>query len=152
VRIEARTYQAALKDYGFDPGPLDGVLGPATTHAAQEFDMWVEFEEGGELWGDYSITPAADNRSVEILPDSAARRFQTRGTTYLTANPDEIVFPPSRSTPTRTASSSDVPLAPPAPLAFVRMGNPWLWLLVALGLLGLGGGAFLIARRMRGAR
>lgn len=159
MRVETRTFQAALKSYGFDPGPLDGILGALTRNAIQLFAEWVEFSEGGgELWGDYTIMPAADNRSVEITPDAAARRFQSRGSAYLAANPEEIVFPRTRAATTTRATTTtrveeDAALAPelPAPLAlpFFRTSNPWAWLLLSFGLLTLSGAAFWTARRLR---
>lgn len=151
MRIEARVYQAALKSYGYDPGALDGVIGPATLEAARRFDDWVESEPGGDTFGDYSIVPAADNRSVEITPDNpAGQRFRYRGTTYLAENPDEAVFPTRRSTRSATPSP-EAPPGPPAALAlpFFRSGNPWLWLLMGLGFISLGAGAFYVARKMR---
>ena len=155
MRVEGRAYQAALKSYGFDPGALDGVIGPSTLHATEMFDEWVEFSEGGELWGDYAIVPAVDNRSVDITPDLAARRFQTRGTAYLAEHPEEVVFPRTRSTSvTPRSTGTDVAPRPPAPLAlpFFRSNNLWLWLFAGLGFLSLGAGAFFVARSMKRRR
>jgi hypothetical protein len=156
VRVEGRAFQGALKSYGFtgsdgEPLTLDGIVGPDTIYATQRFDEWVEFSEGGsELWGDYTIVPSADRRSVDIQPDSAARRFQTRGSTYLAEYPDEVVFPRDR---TATPSSSET-LAPPAPRAalampFWRSSNPWAWLLSGFGLIGLGFGTFKLGVYLR---
>lgn len=158
MRVDGRAFQAALKSYGFTGDVdrelvLDGIVGPDTIYAAQRFDEWVENSEGGaELWGDYSIVPSTDRRSVDITPDAAARRFQTRGTTYLAEHPDEVVFPRDRTSSPR--STDPGPLAPPAPraalaLPFWRSSNPWAWLLSGLGLIGLGYGTFRVGVYLR---
>lgn len=151
MRVEARVYQAALKSYGWEPGPLDGIIGDLTRHAALDFDNYAAHEAGGEIWGDYSIIPAGDNRSVDISPDSVARRFQVRGSAYLAEHPDEVVFPPTRSASRDAVTEEST--APPAPLElslpFWRSSNPWAWLLSAFGFFGLSGVAFWVGKRMR---
>jgi hypothetical protein len=148
VRVDARTLQAALKSYGFegehgDPITLDGVIGPQTRYALARFDEWVGTSEGGEIWGDYAIIPATDNRSVDVTPDSAARRFQTRGTTYLAEHPEEVVFSSSSggSAPRRRAPEVLAPLPPSGP--FWRTNNPWAWLASAFGFLSLSWASYL---------
>lgn len=156
MRIGARVFQAALTSYGFvgpndEPLILDGVIGPATQYAAARFDEWVETREGGDLWGDYSIIPDADGRNVEITPDDVARRFQTRGSSYLAEHPDAVVFPRERR-----SSSAAVAEAPTTAVAlslpFWRTGNPWAWVLSFFGLLGVGWGSYTVSRRLRRTR
>lgn len=153
MRIQARVFQAALKSYGFDPGPLDGRIGPRTQQAALDFDNYVAHERGGDIWGDYAIIPAEDGSGVDITPEDVARRFQYRGTSYLAEHPEEVVFiERSRTTPASTAlaeESSSSPLT--VSLPFWRSSNPWAWLLSAFGFFGLSGVAFWVGKRMRRA-
>ena len=44
-----RMVQLVLKDSGFDPGPIDGALGPKTRTAIKRFQIKQELEPTGEL-------------------------------------------------------------------------------------------------------
>lgn len=44
-----RMVQLTLKDSGFDPGPIDGILGPKTRKAIKTFQIKNELEPTGEL-------------------------------------------------------------------------------------------------------
>lgn len=157
MRVEARTLQAALKSYGFAgdadaPIVLDGVIGPVTRYALQRFDEWVEFEEGGDLWGDYAIIPTTDNRAADITPDSAAQRFISRGTAYMAAHPEEVVFRERRTS--SGGASAPAPITPATSsglaLPFWRSSNLLAWVFGLFGLGALGATSFLLTRKLRG--
>jgi peptidoglycan hydrolase-like protein with peptidoglycan-binding domain len=44
-----RMVQLALKDSGFDPGPIDGILGPKTGEAIKKFQIKNDLEPTGEI-------------------------------------------------------------------------------------------------------
>jgi len=44
-----RMVQLTLKDSGFDPGPIDGILGPKTCEAIKRFQIKNDLESTGEL-------------------------------------------------------------------------------------------------------
>jgi peptidoglycan hydrolase-like protein with peptidoglycan-binding domain len=44
-----RMVQLALKDSGFDPGPIDGILGPKTRKAIIEFQNKSKLKPTGEI-------------------------------------------------------------------------------------------------------
>lgn len=44
-----RMVQLVLEDEGFDPGPIDGILGPKTREAIKKFQMEKELEPTGEI-------------------------------------------------------------------------------------------------------
>jgi peptidoglycan hydrolase-like protein with peptidoglycan-binding domain len=44
-----RMAQLTLKDSGFDPGPIDGILGPKTHEAIKEFQIKNDLEPTGEI-------------------------------------------------------------------------------------------------------
>jgi len=44
-----RMVQLVLNDSGFDPGPIDGVLGPKTSAAIKKFQIEKELEPTGEI-------------------------------------------------------------------------------------------------------
>jgi len=48
-RAEVKNAQQALKDKGFDPGPIDGVWGPRTTAAARNFQKAENITVSGRL-------------------------------------------------------------------------------------------------------
>ena len=41
--------QLTLKDSGFDPGPIDGILGPKTREAIKRFQIKNKLEPTGEI-------------------------------------------------------------------------------------------------------
>jgi peptidoglycan hydrolase-like protein with peptidoglycan-binding domain len=44
-----RMVQLALEDSGFDPGPIDGILGPKTREAIKKFQIKNDLEPTGEI-------------------------------------------------------------------------------------------------------
>jgi len=44
-----RMVQLTLKDSGFDPGPIDGILGPKTRDAIKKFQIKNDLEPTGEI-------------------------------------------------------------------------------------------------------
>jgi len=44
-----RMVQLTLKDSGFDPGPIDGILGPKTREAIKRFQIKNDLEPTGEI-------------------------------------------------------------------------------------------------------
>lgn len=46
---EAMAMQQALKDKGFDPGPIDGTLGPRTTSALKEYQKSENLTTTGKM-------------------------------------------------------------------------------------------------------
>jgi len=44
-----RMVQLTLKNSGFDPGPIDGILGPKTREAIKRFQIKNDLESTGEL-------------------------------------------------------------------------------------------------------
>lgn len=140
--IPVRTFQAALKAAGFDPGPLDGIFGPRTTQAAREWDAQV-----GATLPDYTVMIAPGG--VEVTPESVGRQLADDGAAYLAANPEEIVFRDDarRGASVTTPSSADATLAVAQP--FWRSDNPWAWTVFGVGALSLSGVLFYVARRMR---
>ena len=44
-----RMVQLTLKDSGFEPGPIDGILGPKTRDAIKRFQIKNELEPTGEI-------------------------------------------------------------------------------------------------------
>jgi peptidoglycan hydrolase-like protein with peptidoglycan-binding domain len=62
---DVRSAQQALRDRGFDPGPIDGVMGPRTTAAVKEFQQKENLTVTGSLDAETnaklmaSATPAA---------------------------------------------------------------------------------------------
>jgi peptidoglycan hydrolase-like protein with peptidoglycan-binding domain len=47
--VKVRTAQQALVDKGFNPGPVDGLMGPKTRAAVQEFQRKEGLEANGQL-------------------------------------------------------------------------------------------------------
>jgi len=52
VREETRAAQEALKTKGFDPGPVDGKLGPRTADALRDFQKQEGLQQTGRLDGE----------------------------------------------------------------------------------------------------
>jgi Putative peptidoglycan binding domain len=61
---DVRSAQMALKEKGFDPGPIDGVMGPRTKAAVKEFQQKENLTATGQL--------DADTRSHLIVSAPAA--------------------------------------------------------------------------------
>lgn len=78
---DTRSLQAALKRHGFDPGPIDGLMGPKTLAAIRAFQkakgLVVDGMAGSATWGELNKSaarsPAPDPIVVEkpVVPDAA---------------------------------------------------------------------------------
>ncbi len=67
---DVRSAQQALRDRGFDPGPIDGVMGPRTTAAVKDFQQKENLSVTGSLDADTnarlaSSTPPAASPASE---------------------------------------------------------------------------------------
>jgi hypothetical protein len=67
---DVRSAQQALRDRGFDPGPIDGVMGPRTTAAVKDFQQKENLNVTGGLDADTharlaSSTPPAASPASE---------------------------------------------------------------------------------------
>jgi hypothetical protein len=68
---DVRQAQMALKDRGFDPGPIDGIMGPRTSAALREFQQKESLEVTGRLDDDTrdrlqetaSASPSSERRT-----------------------------------------------------------------------------------------
>jgi putative peptidoglycan binding protein len=49
MSADVRSAQQALRDKGFDPGPIDGVMGPRTTAAVRDFQQKENLAVTGQL-------------------------------------------------------------------------------------------------------
>jgi peptidoglycan hydrolase-like protein with peptidoglycan-binding domain len=72
ANADVRTAQQALRDRGFDPGPIDGVMGPRTTAAVKDFQQKENLNVTGSLDADTnarlasaSTTPPAASPATE---------------------------------------------------------------------------------------
>ena len=63
------TVQSALKSKGFDPGPLDGQMGPKTSAAIQKMQGAIGAEQTGVI--DYGVLSA-----LQVTPSKQARALQ----------------------------------------------------------------------------
>jgi peptidoglycan hydrolase-like protein with peptidoglycan-binding domain len=78
---DVRAAQQALQDKGFDPGPIDGVMGPRTTAAIEDFQERESLTVTGTLDADTqsrlmaSTSPAA---SPATAPKETNPKRQTR--------------------------------------------------------------------------
>lgn len=137
--LDARTIQKGLKVLGFDPGAVDGRLGPNTNAALGRYLDSVWGPGGGE------VIPAGCDGGVcegaNISPDRFAQDIQRAATTYTG----------SGSTPGRTAPLSTQLPAPPASAPFFRTDNPWAWLL-GVGAAALVAGTVVLAVKKGGKK
>jgi len=65
-REEVRKAQQALKLEGFDPGPLDGIIGPLTRSAVRKFQKSIEIPVTGRL--DWSTKDRLAERLAKRAP------------------------------------------------------------------------------------
>jgi peptidoglycan hydrolase-like protein with peptidoglycan-binding domain len=57
--------QQALKDKGFDPGPIDGVLGPKTTTALKDYQKSENLAMTGTMDRDTAVKLGVKRVSAE---------------------------------------------------------------------------------------
>src|SRR5688572_3826006 len=71
-REEVKELQRRLKGAGFDPGPVDGYLGPKTEKAVKAFQrargLVVDGEVGPQTWGALGLTGAPRNATSGPTP------------------------------------------------------------------------------------
>ncbi len=131
--VSGRDIQKGLTVLGYQPGPIDGVVGDATRKA---LNAWVT------TLPEATVAPAGCRRApivrgeglsqaetvlcegAHITPDAAA--------TVLKMAAERYTAPPTAIEPARR----DVPVVPEK--KFFRMDNPWLWVLLAIPAAGLG--------------
>lgn len=130
MNLDGRTIQRGLVVLGFDPGPIDGIIGPRTLAA---FDAYVDHLAAPES----TIRIAEDNRSAEILPDDLGVKLDEAAARY--------VAPSAGSRATLSPDTSGAIVSS----GFWRSSNPWAWgaALVPLALLFGGLGFFLTRKR-----
>lgn len=136
MRLDGQTLQRGLVVLGFDPGPLDGIIGERTLAAFDAFLDNVRAPFG-------TIRTAEDQRSAEIDPEDLAVKLDEAAARYVA---------PERSE-RRSSGGALVPEGPSsiAPATFWRASNPWAWgaALVPLALFLGGFGFFLTRTRKR---
>lgn len=133
--LDARTLQRGLRALGFDPGPIDGIIGPRTLEALDRFLDSLEGESA-----DYQASAS----SVTLRSAAAAAWIQDGATKPVTTS--------TGGAGASTRSAGDL-LAPPADLAptFWRVSNPAAWAAGILPLaLVLGGLGWWLMRRRKG--
>jgi peptidoglycan hydrolase-like protein with peptidoglycan-binding domain len=57
--------QQALKDKGFDPGPMDGVIGPKTTAALKDYQKSENLAMTGKMDRDTAVKLGVKKVSAE---------------------------------------------------------------------------------------
>ena len=130
--LSGDTIQRALSVLGFDPGPIDGIIGERTLAA---FDALTDSMGITAA----TITIAADQRSADV-PDGNIRQK------ILEAAPRYVATRSSSSSRSTSTLAPEVPSSI-APATFWRASNPWAWgaALVPLALF-LGGFGFFLTR------
>src|SRR6059058_2887358 len=63
-----RQVQMALKDQGFDPGPIDGIMGPMTMTALRNYQSHNQLQVTG------TVTPETENALLQGASAGATRR------------------------------------------------------------------------------
>ncbi len=76
-RADVRSYQQALKDKGYDPGPIDGIHGPRTSAAVREYQK----KEG------MTVTGRLDDDAIGRLSGTGTVRTGSDGTAPATTSP-----------------------------------------------------------------
>jgi Putative peptidoglycan binding domain len=74
---DVRAEQQALKDKGFDPGPVDGIDGPRTQGALKEFQAKQNLQEDGRLG-------PQTRDALGLKPGSASTNMKEAGTNLKT--------------------------------------------------------------------
>jgi peptidoglycan hydrolase-like protein with peptidoglycan-binding domain len=65
AQAQAMAMQQALKDKGFDPGPMDGIVGPRTTAALREYQKSEKLAMTGKMDRDTAAKLGMKKVSVE---------------------------------------------------------------------------------------
>ena len=130
LRLDGRAIQTALRHLGYDPGAIDGVIGPRTLAA---FGQWAGDQEVADS---VYLVPSEDNRAAEVSPAAAARALLTAATTAARAAP-------------RTSTATVLEPLPPGERTllttsqpFWRASNPWAWGVVIGGVTAVTAGLF----------
>ena len=106
-KADVSATQQALKDKGFDPGPVDGRMGPRTKTALLDFQRKEGLKPTGRLDNDTvarlgvstakaktdTVTPAA---SPSTMTPSAPAAQNNAGTTQPPATPEDKTTPPTK--------------------------------------------------------
>lgn len=131
--ISGDTIQRALSVLGFDPGPIDGIIGERTLAA---FDALTDSMGITAA----TITIAADQRSADVPDGNIRRKIAEASARYV--EPSGADAGPIRSSTMVPDTSSAL-----VPARFWRASNPWAWgaALVPLALF-LGGFGFFLTR------
>jgi murein L,D-transpeptidase YcbB/YkuD len=98
-RMDVRAHQQALKDKGYDPGPIDGIYGPRTRAAVREYQkkeglkVSGRFDDDtmGRLSGTGTVRTGSDGTAPASTSPSAS---PTTGPTGTSADPR----PPAKQT------------------------------------------------------
>lgn len=77
-REQVKSAQEALKQKGFDPGPVDGMMGPKTQAALKEFQKSEQLNETGRLDAEtmakLGVQAKAEGASPSALPSPSPGR------------------------------------------------------------------------------
>ena len=92
---KVRAAQQSLKDQGFDPGPVDGRMGPKTRAAITDFQKKEGLKVSGQLDADTASRLGATQTSGVQQPAPGA----TSGTTGSPASASPSTAPPSETPP-----------------------------------------------------
>jgi lysozyme family protein len=136
VNLYGVTIQRGLSVLGFDPGPIDGIIGDRTLAA---FDALVDHLGLTES----VIALSEDRRTAEITPSSLGNKIQLAAARF-DLNADRVESASTLPAP-RPGSDSSSAITP---AGFWRSANPWAWgaALVPLALL-FGGLGFFLTRK-----
>lgn len=126
--LNGATLQRALVVEGFDPGPIDGIIGERTLSAFDAFTDSI-----GML--DVTVRVSADERSVTVESFTLSERLAAAAARYVA--------------PRRSGGGSTSITPAPTALRFWRASNPWAWgaAVVPLALIFGGLGFFLTRKR-----
>ncbi|HEY2384087.1 MAG TPA: peptidoglycan-binding protein, partial [Terriglobia bacterium] len=104
---KVRETQAALKKDGFDPGPIDGVMGPMTMTALRNYQLWNHLEETGTLTAETrdSLMNGTAARTSRLENNNQAQPNSNQSQTYV--NPSETQ-PSTAQAAGATAGQSNV--------------------------------------------
>ena len=88
--VDVRGAQQALRDKGFDPGPVDGVMGPRTSAAVRDFQSKENLTATGQLDADtrarlmagaHAGTTRTDSSAPAASPSTGTSTDNTKGQT-----------------------------------------------------------------------
>ena len=93
-----RETQTALKNQGFDPGPIDGIMGPMTMTAIRNFQSHNKLTETGTLTPETENLLMAGTTASREKP-GVERSKPSKGTTHPYKSKDMSQTPPTTTTP-----------------------------------------------------